>query len=306
MLDPLTSLHYHGGFWRFSSAVSFGPIWRFRHTEPSHQVFGRVPCSLPAPAGNRLIRYNVRDVPRDAQWFMLVSLLPALLKGIHKILELDPIVLFHSTFSNGKIFILCSCNQGCLCLSGLCEPNVPFSLNLSLGLTLSVAQMWLASWGRHYSHQPPGAQTSHSSPLLFSHVWLFVTPWTAAHQAYLSFPISLSLRKLTSIELVMPSNHLVLCHPILFLPSIFLSIRVCSNESALHIWWPKYWSFSFSISPSNEYPGLISLRIDWFDLLAVLGTLKSLLQHHSLKASILQCSTFLFASSHVHTWLEKS
>ena len=96
-----------------------------------HQVFGQVRCSLPAPAGNSLIGYNVRDVPRDVQWFMLVYLLPALLKDSHKILELDSIVLFHSTFSNGKILILCSSNQGSLCLSGLCEPNVPFSLNLS-------------------------------------------------------------------------------------------------------------------------------------------------------------------------------
>ena len=152
--------------------------------------------------------------------------------------------------------------------------------------------MWLASWGHHYSHQPPGAQISHSSPLLsLSHVLLFVTPWTAAHQAYLSFPISLSLCKLTSIESVMPSNRLVLCHPILFLPSIFLSIRVFSNESALHIWWPKYWSFSFSISPSNEYPGLISFRIDWFDLHAVQGTLKNLLRHNS-KALIFWHSAF--------------
>ena len=153
--------------------------------------------------------------------------------------------------------------------------------------------MWLASWGHHYSHQPPGAQTSRSSSLLlFSHVRLFVTPWTAAHQAYLSFPISLSLCKLMSIESVMPSSHLIFGHPILFLPSIFLSVRVFSNESALHIWWPKCWSFSFSISPSNEYPGLISFRIDWFDLLAVQGTLKSLPQHHSSKSLIFQCSAF--------------
>ena len=107
------------------------------------------------------------------------------------------------------------------------------------------------------------------------------------HQASLSFTISLSLLKLMSTELVMPSNHLILCHPLLPLPSIFPSIRVFSNESAPPIRWPKYWSFSFSISLSNEYSGLISFRIDWFDLLAVQGTLKSLLQHHSLKASIL-------------------
>ena len=123
-----------------------------------------------------------------------------------------------------------------------------------------------------------------------SYVQLFVTPWTAAHQASLSFTISQSLLKFMSIESVMPSNHLVLCHPLLLLPSIFPSLRVFSNESTLHIRWPKYWSISFSISPSNEYSGLISFRIDWFDLLAVHGTLKSLLQHHSSKASILQRS----------------
>ena len=118
------------------------------------------------------------------------------------------------------------------------------------------------------------------------------TPWTAAHQASLFFTISWSLLKLTSIESVMPSNHLILCRPLLLLPSIFPSIRVFSNESALCIRWPKYWSFSFSISPSNEYSGFISFRIDWFDLLAAQGTLKSLLQHHSWKACILQCSAF--------------
>ena len=119
-----------------------------------------------------------------------------------------------------------------------------------------------------------------------SHGWLFVTPWSAAFQASLSFTISQSLLKLTSIESVMPSNHLILCYPLLLLPSILSSIRVFSNESALHVRWPKYWSFSFSISPSNEYSGLISFRIEWFDLLAVQGTLKNLLQHHNLKVSI--------------------
>jgi len=114
----------------------------------------------------------------------------------------------------------------------------------------------------------------------------------AALQASLSFTISQSLLKLMSIESVMPSNHLILCHPLLLLPSMFPSIRVFSNESALHIRWPKYWSFSFSISPSDEYSGLISFRMDWLDLLAVQGTLKSLLQHHSSKASILQRSAF--------------
>ena len=118
-------------------------------------------------------------------------------------------------------------------------------------------------------------------------VWLFVTPWTAAHQASLSITNSQSLLKLTSIESVMPSNHLILCRPLLLPPSIFPSIRVVSNKSVLRIRWPKYWSFSFSISPSNEYSGLISFRMGWLDLLAVQGTLKSLVQHHSSKASIL-------------------
>ena len=124
-------------------------------------------------------------------------------------------------------------------------------------------------------------------------VRLFVTPWTAACQAPLSSTSSWSLLCLISIESVMPSNYCILCHPLLLLPSIFPSIRVFSSESILHIRWSKNWSFSFSISPYNEYLGLISFRIDWFDLLAVQGTLKSLLQHHSSKASILRHSAFL-------------
>ena len=124
------------------------------------------------------------------------------------------------------------------------------------------------------------------------------TAWTAAHQASLSITSSQSLLKLMSIELVRASNHLILCHPLLLLPSIFPSIRVFSNESALHIRWPKYWSFSFSISPSNEYSGLISFRMDWLDLLAVQGTLKSLLQHHSSKTSILCSAFFIVQLSH--------
>ena len=131
-----------------------------------------------------------------------------------------------------------------------------------------------------------------SSVQLLRYVQLFVTPWTAACQASLSITNSWSLLKLMFIELVMPSNHLLLCCPLLLLPSIFPSIRVFSNESVLHIRWPKYWSFSFSISPSNEYSGLISFRMNWLDLLAVQGTLKSLLQHHNSKTSILLCSAF--------------
>ena len=125
-----------------------------------------------------------------------------------------------------------------------------------------------------------------SSVQSLSRVWLFAAPWTAAHQASLSFTISRSLLKLMSTETVMPSNHLILCHPLL-LPSVFPRIRVFLNEWVLHIRWLKYWSFSFSISPSDEYLGLIFIRVDWLDLLAVHGTLKSLLQHHSSKASAL-------------------
>ena len=132
---------------------------------------------------------------------------------------------------------------------------------------------------------------------LLSHVWLFATPWTAACQASLSITISQSLLKLMSIESVMPSNHLILCCPLLLLPSVF------PNESVLHIRWPKYWSFSFNVSPSNEYSRLISFRMDWFDLLAVQGTLKSLLQHHSSKASILRRSAFFTSYAIVKSWM---
>ena len=127
---------------------------------------------------------------------------------------------------------------------------------------------------------------------MLSRIQLFATPWTATHQASLFIANSWSLFKFTSIESVMPSNHLILCHSLLLLPSIFPSIRVFSNESVLCIRWPKYWNFSFSISPPNEYSGLISFRMDWLDLLAVQRTLKSLLQHHSSKASILCCSAY--------------
>ena len=146
-------------------------------------------------------------------------------------------------------------------------------------------------------------QIQFSSVQLLSHVWLFVTPWTAARQASLSITNSWSLLKLISIESVMPFNHLVLCRPLLLLPSIFPSIRVFSNESALRIRWSKYWSFSFNISPSYEHSELISFRMDWLDLFAVQGTLKSLLQNHSSKASILQAQLSLGSNSHIHTWL---
>ena len=131
-----------------------------------------------------------------------------------------------------------------------------------------------------------------SSVQSLSCVQLLATPWTAAHQASLSITNSQSPPKSVSVELVMPSNHLILCHPLLLLPSFFPSIRVFSSESALRIRWPKHWSFSFKISPTNEHPGLISFRMDWLDLLAVQGTLKSLLQHHGSKASVVQRSAF--------------
>ena len=133
-----------------------------------------------------------------------------------------------------------------------------------------------------------------------SHVWLFVTPWITAPQASLSFTISQSLLRSMAIESVMLSNYLILCHPVLLLPSIFPSIEIFSNELSLPIRWLKYWSFNFSISPSREYSGLISLRIDWFSLLQSQGSLKSLLQHHSLKASSLSA---LWSKSHMCTWL---
>ena len=141
-----------------------------------------------------------------------------------------------------------------------------------------------------------------SSVQSLSRVWLFVTPWTATRQASLSITNSQNLLKRMSIKFVRPSNHLILCRPLLLPPSIFPSIRVFSNESVLYIRWPKYWSFSFNISPSNEYSGLISFRMDWIDLLAVQGTLRSLLQHHSSKASILRCSAF-FIVQHSHPYM---
>ena len=142
-----------------------------------------------------------------------------------------------------------------------------------------------------------------SSVQSLSHVRLFVTPWTAACQASLFITNSRGLLRLMSIKSVMPSNHLILCRPLLLLPSIFPSIRVFSSESVLLIRWPKDWSFGFSISPSNEHSWLISFRMDWLDHLVVQGTLKSLLQHHSSKASILQHSALFMVNSPIHTWL---
>ena len=171
-------------------------------------------------------------------------------------------------------------------------------------------QLRLTDWRVGFPSLP---WLSPESPLLFhscfwllSCIWLFATPWTAARQASLSFTVSQSVLKFMSIELMMPSNHCILCSPLLLLPTIFPSIRVFSNEFTLHIRWLKYWSLSFRISFSNEYAGLISFRMNWLDLLAVQRTLKSLLQHKSSKASVLWRSAFLWSNSYIYTWvLEK-
>ena len=156
----------------------------------------------------------------------------------------------------------------------------------------------------HFSSSgTPIKYNAFSSVQSLSRVRLFVTPWPAAWQASLSITNSQSLPKFTYTELVMPSNHLIFCHSLLLPPSIFPSIRVFSNESALRIRWPKYWSFRFNISSTNEHSRLISFRMDWLDLLAVQGTLKSLLQHHSSKAPILWCSDFFIVQPHIQTWL---
>ena len=162
--------------------------------------------------------------------------------------------------------------------------NVRKRQNPVSNLVPNIESNWLIDWLIYWFIQFSSVQS-------LSHVQFFVTPWSAAHQASLSITNSWSLLKFMSIESVMPSNHLILCH-LLLQPSIFPSIRVFSNDSALHIRWLKYWSFSFSISPSSEYSGLISFRMDWLDLAAVQGTLTSLLLHYSSKASILQCSAF--------------
>ena len=167
-------------------------------------------------------------------------------------------------------------------------PKISFSLSLALTIMPSVSVLQF------------------SSVQSLSRVWLFATPWIAARQASLSITNSRSLLKLMSIESVTPSSHLILCRPLLLLPLISPSIRVFSHESTLHMRWPKYWSFSFNISPSNEHPGLISFKMDWLDLLAVQGTLKSLLQHHSSKASIFRHSAFFTVQLlHPYMILEK-
>ena len=175
-------------------------------------------------------------------------------------------------------------------------------------LVLETVSLWKVLWesaeNQHHLHwyKRNIQGRAPSGSVQFSRVWLLATPWTAARQTSLSITNSQSLLKLMSIESVMPSNHLILCRPLLLLPSIFPSIRVFSNEWVLCIQWPKNWSFTFSISPSNEYSGLISFRMDWLDLLAVQGTLKSLLQHHSSKASVLWHSAF-FIVQHSHPYM---
>ena len=171
--------------------------------------------------------------------------------------------------------------------------------------------VWKIPWRRKWLPTPAflsgdlRGQRSLSSAQSLSRVWLFATPWTVACQASLSITSIWSLLKLMSIESVMPSNHLILCRPLLLLPSVFPGIRVFSNESVLCIRWPKYWSFSFSISPSNEHSGLISFKMDWLDLFAVKGTLRSLLQHHSSKTSILRHSAFFIVQLLDRLVLEK-
>ena len=169
-------------------------------------------------------------------------------------------------------------------------PSPTPKVYLDLNVLWFQQNAWIETKGFSWTYELLNCNISSVQSL--SRVQLFATPWTTAHQASLSITNSQSLLKLMSIESVMPYNHLILCRPLLLLPSIFPSIRVFSNESALCIRWPKCWSFSFNISPSNEHPGLISFRMDWLDLLAGQGTLKSLLQHHSSKASILQHSAF--------------
>ena len=202
--------------------------------------------------------------------------------------------------------VLCLVPHSCLTL---CDPmDCSLQATLSMGTLQARILEWVVMPSSRGSSQPRDqTQVSHIAGGFFT-IWppgepksmhqsssvqsLFATPWTAAHQASLSITNSQSLPKLMSIESVMPSKHLILCCPLLLLPSIYPNIRVFSNESVLCIRWPKYWSFGFNISPSNEHSGLISFRMDWLDLPAVQGTLKSLLQHHSSKASIFQNSVF--------------
>ena len=208
------------------------------------------------------------------------------LSGTVLTLKLGPILQFpqHSLFSLSTTSILPPSSHSTSKLKQL--------VLAMLSLTLSILKQSFSLCTHIEDSAPSTLLLIFSSVQLLSCVCLFATPWTAARQASLSITNSQSLLKLMSIELVMPSNHLILCRPLLLLLSIFPSIRVFSNESTLHMRWPKCWSFSFNISLSNEYSGLISFRMDWLDLLAVQGTLKNLLQYHSSKVSIVWCSAF--------------
>ena len=189
------------------------------------------------------------------------------------------------------------------CLESIIKGNGSWGIQI-LNIVIHMTQECSSFWNLVVCLLPAYQFSSVQS---FICVGLFVTPWIAAHQASLSITNSWSLPKPTSIESVMPSNHLILCHPLLLLPPIPPSIMVFSNEPALCMRWPKYWSFSFNISPSNEHPGLISFRMDCLDLLAVQETLKSLLQHHSSTASILRCSPFFTVQlSHPYTTTGKT
>ena len=188
----------------------------------------------------------------------------------------------------------------------ICSPNLEEQSKRQNKIITRRKKIVFSTWNNYSYCASDGNIFYHFVQFSHSVVSDSATPWTAAHKASLSITNSWSLCKLMCIVLVMPSNQLILCRPLLLLPSIFPSIGVVSNESALCVRWPKYWRFSFNISPSNEHPGLISFRVDWLDLLADQGTLKSLLQHHSSKASILRCSAFFIVQSHIHTWpLEK-
>ena len=226
---------------------------------------------------------------------------------------------WHFLGAVSKSLLTCFSLEPLLC-SGCCWED--YSL-----WTLGTSIIWPVRWkpelpmGKHWPMEDSGSRHikslsicsslsiwghQFSSVQLLSRVQLFVTPWIAAHQVSLSITNSWNSLKLTSIKSVMPSKHHILCRPLFLLPPIPPRIRVFSNESTLHMRWPKYWSFSFSIIPSKEHPGLISFRMDWLDLLAVQGTLKSLLQHHSSKASFFSAQLSSQSNSHIHTWpLEK-
>ena len=227
------------------------------------------------------------------QWDFTSYLLEWLLSKEQVILAIIWNKYWQECGENGKL--LCSWLE-CKLFSASMEKSMEVLQKIKCRTTT----IWFGSSTSGYICK--GSSVQFSSFQSLGHVWLFASQWTRARQASLSITNSQSLLKLLSIALVMPSNHLILCHPLLLLPSVFPSIRVLSSESILCIRWPKYWSFSFSISRANEYSGLISFMIGWLDLLAVQGTLKCLLQHHSSKASILQRSAF-FIVQLLHPYL---